>query len=174
MIGRMELTSRDAVLPFLEAGFDTVGTHVDVYHLAAAPIGAVVTFTAEAVAVDGRRIQFRVEAWDEKEKIGEGTHERAVINVAKFATRLAEKKPEAWPPAAPDPGGKPELVSLSQKLQVAGRPQACQGALTDVPFQRERESDEHRWRCDQRAIVLRQRRKKVSDVAVQATGRIRQ
>jgi fluoroacetyl-CoA thioesterase len=45
------------------------------------------------VAVDGRRIQFRVEAWDEKEKIGEGTHERAIINIAKFATRLAEKKP---------------------------------------------------------------------------------
>ena len=93
MIGYMELTSRDAVLPLLDAGFDTVGTHVDVYHLAAAPIGAVVTFTAEVVAVDGRRIQFRVEAWDEKEKIGEGTHERAIINVAKFATRLAEKKP---------------------------------------------------------------------------------
>ena len=92
MIGRMELTSRDAVLPFLDAGFDTVGTHVDVYHLAAAPIGAVVTFTAEVAAVDGRRIRFRVEAWDETEKIGEGTHERAIINVAKFATRLAEKK----------------------------------------------------------------------------------
>ena len=92
MIGRMELTSRDAVVPFLEAGFDTVGTHVDVYHLAAAPIGAVVTFTAEVIAVDGRRIHFRVEAWDEKEKIGEGAHERAIINVAKFATRLAEKK----------------------------------------------------------------------------------
>jgi predicted thioesterase len=92
MIGRMELTSRDAVLPFLDAGFDTVGTHVDVYHLAAAPIGAVVTFTAEVVAVDGRRIQFRVEARDEQEKIGEGTHERAIVNVAKFATRVAEKK----------------------------------------------------------------------------------
>ena len=92
MIGRMELTSRDAVLPFLDAGFDTVGTHVDVYHLAATPIGVVVTFTAEVTAVDGRRIQFRVEARDEKEKIGEGTHERAVINVAKFATRLAGKK----------------------------------------------------------------------------------
>jgi predicted thioesterase len=92
MIGRMELTSRDAVLPFLDAGFDTVGTHVDVYHLAAAPIGAMVTFTAEVVAEDGRRVQFRVEARDETEKIGEGTHERAIINVAKFATRLAEKK----------------------------------------------------------------------------------
>jgi predicted thioesterase len=93
MIGRMELTSRDAVLPFLDPGFDTVGTHVDVYHLAAAPVGVVVTFTAEVTAVDGRRIHFRVEAWDEKEKIGEGTHERAIINVAKFATRLAEKRP---------------------------------------------------------------------------------
>jgi predicted thioesterase len=92
MIGRMELTCREAVLPLLDAGFDTVGTHVNVYHLAAAPIGAVVTFTAEVVDVDGRRIQFRVEAWDEREKIGEGTHERAIINVAKFATRLAEKK----------------------------------------------------------------------------------
>ena len=93
MIGRMELTCRDAVKPLLDAGYDTVGTHVDVYHLAAAPIGAVVTFTAEVAAVDGRRLQFRVEAWDEKEKIGEGTHERAIVNVAKFATRLAEKKP---------------------------------------------------------------------------------
>jgi predicted thioesterase len=93
MIGHMELTSRDVVLPLLDAGFDTVGTHVDVYHLAAAPVGAVVTFTAEVVAVDGRHIQFRVEAWDETERIGEGTHERAVINVAKFATRLAEKHP---------------------------------------------------------------------------------
>ena len=92
MIGYMERTSRDAVLPLLDAGFDTVGTHVDVYHLAASPIGAVVTFTAEVVAVDGRRLHFRVEARDEKEKIGEGTHERAIINVAKFATRLAEKK----------------------------------------------------------------------------------
>ena len=92
MIGYMERICRDTVAPFLDAGFDTVGTHVDVYHLAAAPIGAVVTFTAEVVAVDGRRIQFRVEARDEQEKIGEGTHERAIINVAKFATRLAEKK----------------------------------------------------------------------------------
>jgi predicted thioesterase len=92
MIGYMERICRDAVLPLLDAGFDTVGTHVDVYHLAAAPIGAVVTYTAEVVAVNGRRIQFRVEARDGKEKIGEGTHERAIINVAKFATRLAEKK----------------------------------------------------------------------------------
>jgi predicted thioesterase len=91
MIGYMERTCRDAVLPWLEAGYDTVGTHVNVAHLAATPIGMSVTFTAEVIRVDGRRVEFRVEARDEKEKIGEGTHERAIINVAKFATRLAEK-----------------------------------------------------------------------------------
>jgi len=92
MIGYMERTCRDTVLPLLDAGHDTVGTHVAVSHLAAAPIGMTVRFLAEVLEVDGRRIRFRVEAWDEKEKIGEGTHERTVINVAKFATKLAAKR----------------------------------------------------------------------------------
>jgi fluoroacetyl-CoA thioesterase len=92
MIGFMERTCRDTVLPLLDGGYDTVGTHVNVYHLAAAPIGMNVTFRCEITAVLEKRVQFRVEAFDEKEKIGEGTHERAIINVAKFATRLAEKK----------------------------------------------------------------------------------
>ncbi len=92
MIGYMERTCRDTVLPLLDSGYDTVGTHVNVAHLAAAPMGMAVTFFCEVTAVKDRRVEFRVEAWDEKEKIGEGTHERAVINVAKFATRLAEKK----------------------------------------------------------------------------------
>jgi fluoroacetyl-CoA thioesterase len=92
MIGYMERTCRDTVLPLLDSGYDTVGTHVNVFHLAAAPIGMTVTFSCEVTGVIDRRVQFRVEAWDEKEKIGEGTHERAVINIAKFATRLAEKK----------------------------------------------------------------------------------
>jgi predicted thioesterase len=91
MIGYMERTCRDVVLPLLDPGYDTVGTHVNVAHLAAAPMGMAVTFRAEVTGVADRRVQFRVEAWDEKEKIGEGTHERAIINVAKFATRLAEK-----------------------------------------------------------------------------------
>ena len=91
MIGFMERTSRDTVLPLLDPGHDTVGTEVHVYHLAATPIGMTVTFTAEIVAVRERRVEFRVEAWDEKEKIGEGTHERAIVNVAKFAARMARK-----------------------------------------------------------------------------------
>jgi fluoroacetyl-CoA thioesterase len=91
MIGFMERTCRDTVLPLLDPGYDTVGTEVHVRHLAASPIGMTVTFSAEIIAVRERRVEFRVEAWDEKEKIGEGTHERAIINVAKFATRMAQK-----------------------------------------------------------------------------------
>jgi predicted thioesterase len=91
MIGLMEWTCRNAVKPLLGEGYDTVGTHVNVAHLGAAPIGMPVTFTAEVIAVNDRRITFRVEARDEKGKIGEGTHERAIINVAKFAARMAEK-----------------------------------------------------------------------------------
>jgi predicted thioesterase len=92
MIGYMERTCRNLVFPLLAPGYDTVGTHVDVAHLAAAPLGMAVRFLAEVTGVTDRRVQFRVEGWDEKEKIGEGAHERAIINVAKFATKLAEKK----------------------------------------------------------------------------------
>jgi len=95
MIGFMERTCRDTVLPLLEAGYDTVGTHVNVWHRAAAPMGTTVTFRAEITGVNERRVQFRVEAWDEKEMVGDGTHERTIINVAKFATRMAEKKKSA-------------------------------------------------------------------------------
>ena len=92
MIGVMERLSRDTVLPLLEKGHDTVGTHVEVWHRAAAPIGAAVTFGVEVTAVNGRRIQFRVEARTGEVLVGEGTHERAIISVAKFASRLAAGK----------------------------------------------------------------------------------
>lgn len=92
MIRIMERTCRDAVLPLLDAGYDTVGTHVNVFHRASAPLGSSVTFTSEVLEFVERRIQFRVEAATESEKIGEGTHERTIINVAKFAARQAEKR----------------------------------------------------------------------------------
>jgi len=92
MIGLMEKTCRDTVLPLLESGYDTVGTHVNVAHLAAAPLGSHVTFRAEVIGVNDRRIEFRVEAATEREKIGEGTHQRTIINVAKFAAKQANKK----------------------------------------------------------------------------------
>ena len=92
MIRYMEWTSRNLVLPQLEAGYDTVGTKVNISHLAAAPIGSVVTFKSEIIGVDEKRVTFQVSARTEDEVIGEGTHERGIINVAKFATRLAAKK----------------------------------------------------------------------------------
>jgi predicted thioesterase len=91
MIGYMERTSRNLALPMLEDGYDTVGTHVNVSHIAAAPMGIQMRFTAEITGFTEKRVQFRVEAWDEKEKIGEGTHERGIINVARFASRMAAK-----------------------------------------------------------------------------------
>src|SRR5215471_2285854 len=91
MIGMMEWTCRNTVKPLLDEGYDTVGTHVNVAHLGAAPIGMSVKFSAEVIGVNERRVTFKVEAHDEKGKIGEGTHERAIINVARFAAKMAEK-----------------------------------------------------------------------------------
>lgn len=91
MIGYMERTCRNAVLPFLEKGYDTVGTHVNVSHVAATPMGMRVSFRAEVVSVEERRIHFKVEASDEDGLIGEGTHQRAVVNVARFAQKMQEK-----------------------------------------------------------------------------------
>src|SRR5580693_7317301 len=72
MILYMERTCRETVQPLLDPGYDTVGTHVNVAHLAATPIGMMVEFSCDVIAVADRRIQFRVEARDEKDKIGEG------------------------------------------------------------------------------------------------------
>jgi predicted thioesterase len=91
MIMWMEKTCRNLLLEYVEKGYDSLGTEVNIKHLAAAPMGMSVTFRAEVLAVNERRVTFRVEAEDEKEKIGEGTHERTIINVARFAARLAAK-----------------------------------------------------------------------------------
>ena len=91
MIAYMEMTARNGILPFLEPGYDTVGTHVDVKHLAATPVGMQVTFRSEITTVDDRRVTCKVEAWDETEKIGDGFHERFIINVERFAARVQAK-----------------------------------------------------------------------------------
>jgi len=91
LIGYLEMTAHDSVKPFLDEGYDTVGARVDVRHLAATPIGMRVTFRSELTAVEDRRLHFKVEAFDQKDKIAEGTHERAIINVARFAARLQSK-----------------------------------------------------------------------------------
>jgi predicted thioesterase len=91
MISRMEYTCRDAVLPHLESGQDTVGTRVNVEHLAATPLGKEVTYRAKLTAVDGRRLTFDVEAREDGEAVGRGTHERYVIDVARFAAGLRKR-----------------------------------------------------------------------------------
>jgi predicted thioesterase len=91
LIGHLEMTARDSVKPFLDEGYDTVGARVDIRHLAATPIGMRVTFRSELTGIEERRLLFRVEAFDEKDKISEGNHERAIIQVTKFAARVQAK-----------------------------------------------------------------------------------
>jgi predicted thioesterase len=91
LIGNLEMTARNSVKPLLDPGHDTVGTQVTVSHLAATPMGMNVIFRSEVIAVTDRRVTFKVEAFDEKDKIAEGTHERGIVNIAKFATRVAAK-----------------------------------------------------------------------------------
>lgn len=90
MIGYMEGTCRNLVLPMLDPGHDTVGTHVNVYHRAAAPMGSTVTFRAELIGVDGRRVEFRVSAQFDGKIIGEGTHQRTVIDVRRFKEKVEQ------------------------------------------------------------------------------------
>ena len=88
MILEMEMASADAINAFLESGWVTVGTEVDIRHLAASPVGAVIRTTARVIAVERRVIRFAVEAFDDTRRIGEGRHARALINVASFTKSL--------------------------------------------------------------------------------------
>jgi fluoroacetyl-CoA thioesterase len=91
MIMMMENAALNAIKPYLDANESAVGTRVDVTHLAATPVGRTVNANAEVTKVDGKRIEFRIEASDDAEKIGTGTHERMVIDVRKFSERLKAK-----------------------------------------------------------------------------------
>lgn len=91
MINLIEAAALEAVEQLLPAGHQSLGTLLHVRHIAATPVGMRVTAQAEVIAVDGRTIRFRVEAHDERELIGEGEHERVVVNVAKFDQRVQRK-----------------------------------------------------------------------------------
>jgi len=91
MIGLMENAAEKAVRPFLEEGETTVGTRVEVKHLAPTPRGMKVKATATLLKVEGRRLVFKVEAWDEAERIGEGEHERFVVDRTRFMNRVQGK-----------------------------------------------------------------------------------
>jgi predicted thioesterase len=93
MILEMEETCRlllkEQVIPDVE--WDSVGTIVDVRHLAATPVGAEVFLKATVASIDGRKVMFDVEARDKLERIGEGRHERFIINVPRFRAKFNEK-----------------------------------------------------------------------------------
>ncbi|HEY3793243.1 MAG TPA: hotdog domain-containing protein [Bradyrhizobium sp.] len=91
MILEMEMASADAIAAQLRPGWVTVGTEVDIRHLAATPVGSQVRTTARVIAVERRLIRFEVEAFDEIRRIGEGRHARALVDVASFTKRLGTK-----------------------------------------------------------------------------------
>ena len=88
MILEMEMTSGDAISPHLAPGWITVGTEVDVRHLAATPVGATVRTVAKVIAVERRVVRFQVEAFDTRRRIGGGHHARGVVNLATFRERF--------------------------------------------------------------------------------------
>jgi fluoroacetyl-CoA thioesterase len=91
MINIIEAAALAAVEHLLPAGYQSLGTHLDVSHTAATPVGLRVTASAEVLAVEGRTITFRVEARDEFEPIGGGIHQRVVVSVARFDERVQRK-----------------------------------------------------------------------------------
>jgi fluoroacetyl-CoA thioesterase len=95
MINLIEAAALAAVEHLLPAGTQSLGTHLDVHHVAATPVGMRIRATAEVTQVSGRKISFRVEASDERDLIGHGTHERVVVNVAKFDERVRRKLSKA-------------------------------------------------------------------------------
>jgi predicted thioesterase len=91
MINLMEAAALDCVEAQLPDGHQSLGIHLDVSQHAATPVGRRIAATARLVGVEGRRLKFAVEAHDEKEIVGDGTHERVVVNVARFDERVQKK-----------------------------------------------------------------------------------
>jgi fluoroacetyl-CoA thioesterase len=91
MINVIEAAALAAAESLLPPGHQSLGIHLDVRHIAATPIGMRVYATAELVNIDGRTLTFRVEARDDKELIGDGSHQRVVVNVSRFDARVQKK-----------------------------------------------------------------------------------
>lgn len=88
MIGLMEGAALECVQPYIPEGFSTVGISVNIKHIAATPIGKRVWAVAELIEIDRKRLVFKVDAFDEDKKIGEGIHERFIIDEEKFMNKL--------------------------------------------------------------------------------------
>ena len=94
MINLMEAAALQAIEALLPPGHQSLGTHLDVGHYAATPVGMGLTATAVVIRVEGRTVEFRVEAFDDKERVGDGRHTRVVVNVARFDARVQRKLAE--------------------------------------------------------------------------------
>ncbi len=92
MIAAMEAAAVACIERHLPAGHASLGTHLDVTHSAPSPVGARIAATAELVAIDGRTVTFRVEARDEHEIIGSGTHTRVIVDTDRFGAKVARKR----------------------------------------------------------------------------------
>jgi len=92
LVSLMETTAHAAVIPFLEPGQSGVGAMVHIRHLAATPVGMQVRIRVELMEVQGRKLLFKVEAWDEVEKIAEGEHERFIIHWERFMKGVTKKQ----------------------------------------------------------------------------------
>jgi predicted thioesterase len=91
MIAFMERVSHRLLTCCLPEGYSSVGTHLDVRHLAPTPVGAVLHVRAEVLSLEGFKVYFSIEAWDNLEKVGEGKHERVIIDEARFWRRVEKK-----------------------------------------------------------------------------------
>ncbi len=91
MIALAEKTALQSILEYLSEGESTVGTKLDISHIAATPVGLKVSCETELIEIDRRRLVFSVNVFDEVEKIGEGTHERFIVNDEKFMTKAESK-----------------------------------------------------------------------------------
>ena len=91
MINLMEAAALDAIERLLPPGHQSLGTHLNVGHYAATPVGMGLRASAVVTRVDGRTIEFRVEAFDDKERVGDGTHTRVIVNVERFDQRVQRK-----------------------------------------------------------------------------------
>lgn len=92
MLALMEKTACDSIIPYLDEGWGSVGTEVNIRHVSATPIGMTVRCESELIEVDGRRLVFTVKAYDEAGLIGEGTHERFIVNNEKFQSKADNKE----------------------------------------------------------------------------------
>jgi fluoroacetyl-CoA thioesterase len=95
MVGHMEEVCADLVRPYLKEGEQTVGTGMTFKHMAATPLGMKVRYNAKLTKVDGPKLVFEVEGFDEIDKIGEATHYRFIINAEKFNRQVAKKAEKA-------------------------------------------------------------------------------